>query len=909
MASLYLHIRTIKYIASRLNDRFVLVGAALLVAIAVGGWKIAEMERDVSFTAHEKATMFLTNGMTAQTAQKLGVVDKILVDVSAELALGDFSAPDLMKAKLGAPAIQEILSDRQIRSPGVTALMLFDADGQLAAASREARTERFVASSRDFFLGARANAGPYIGAPEKDEANGAWYGYIARRLSGADGSFAGVAVAKIALADLENFYRVAMPFKRIITVMKDDGVILVQYPHQEDRTGQKALDLARHPLGPAGVATYHGPDLVDGAPVVAAVTRMKNLPLIIETSGPEAESLADWNRETQWLAVGGVVAAIVIVALLRLFAMQFRRVEASERSVATAHRQLDIALSNIPQGVCFFDADRRLVIANDRYCSIYGMPPGTIRPGDTLAEIIHRRYQSISAIKYNSDEYLKWVEDGANSGIAYQDLVELSDGRTVAIQSQPMPDGGWVATHEDITERRRAENKIAFLAKHDALTSLPNRSLLMERIASALKDHARGRRFAILFLDLDRFKEVNDTLGHNVGDELLRTVAARLTGIVRHGCTVARLGGDEFVVLQANIEAPEDCARLAQRILETISTPYTIGDQEVVIGVSVGIEISSPEANSAEVLLKHADLALYRSKSQGRGAFRFFESEMGEQIEYRRRLEVDLRRAVEDRQFLLHYQPVIDAAMGEVCAFEALLRWNHPTRGMIPPGDFIAVSEETGLIIPIGEWVIVEACRQAARWPARIGVSVNVSPAQFRAVSLVPVIKEALAESGLAPERLEIEITESVLLHSNERNLATLHQLRELGVSIAMDDFGVGYSSMSYLTKFPFDRLKIDRSFVGNLMKRPEAVFFVRAIVDLCRNLGIKTTAEGVESAEQLAILLDEGCTQLQGYLFGRPSPAEQAEAFMGGGSLIPLQTLRRPPPPSTAERRMEMAS
>jgi diguanylate cyclase (GGDEF)-like protein len=882
-------------LARAIRDRFVLVGASIILVIASGVWLIASMEREASFAARETATMNLTRGMTAQTAQKLGAVNKILLELSAALALGDMDTPDRVKAKLQAPATVELLADRQGRSPGVAALMLIDSDGRVDASSRDGWAEGFDASGRDIFLclSSRADTDPCVGAPERDAATGAWSGFMARGLKDARGSFAGVVAAKIALGDLEDFYRVAMPPKRVVTVMRDDGTILVQFPHEIDRTGQKASGLAAHPVGPTGGATYHGPDLVDGAPVVAALARMKNLPVVVESSGSEAESLADWDRETQWLAIGGVVSSAFVLGLLRLFAGQVRRLENSERSLETAHRQLDIALSNIPQGVCFFDASRKLVVSNRRYAEVYGLPPESIRIGDTLAEIVDRRFQSVGVEKYNSAGYSEWLHDIAKAGNGHNALVELTDGRTIAIQSRPTTDGGWVATHEDITERRNAEEKIAFLAKHDALTGLPNRSLLMERIELALKDAALGKRFAILFLDLDRFKSVNDTLGHNVGDELLREVATRLTGTVRCDSTVARIGGDEFVVLQAAVQTPEDCAGLARRILKVVSAPYTIGEHEVVIGVSVGIDISGPEATSAEVLLKHADLALYRAKAQARGMFRFFEPEMDSQMRNRQQLERDLRRAVDERQFMLHYQPVIDATSGEVCAFEALLRWNHPSRGMVPPLEFIGLSEETGLIIPIGEWVVAEACRQAGLWPERIGIAVNISPVQFRAVSLVPVIQEALSASDLAPNRLEIEITESVLLQSNERNLAILHQLRDLGVSIAMDDYGVGYSSLSYLRKFPFDRIKIDQSFVRDLAKKPKAVFFVRAIVELCSNLGIKTTAEGVETPEQLSVLLDEGCSHVQGYLLGRPSSAERADEFVRGGRMIPPRTNR----------------
>jgi len=876
------------------------------------------MELDASFRVRESAAMSLTLGMTAQTAQKLGAIDKILTDLSIAVTAPGAEDEDAMKSKLRAPALEEILADWQIRTPGVVALIVVDSDGRLAATSRSRSVEGIDLSGNDFFLGlrARADGAPYVSAPSRDPATGLWSSFIARGLKDARGRFAGVVAAEISLGDLEEFYRVAMPPRRGVTVMRDDGLVMVQYPHHFDRTGQKASGLASHPLGSTGATTYHGPDLFDGAPVVAAVARMATLPIVVETFGPEAEALEDWGRERRWLVIGGVVASAAVMALLLIFARQLRRIEASERSLATAHSQLETALSNIPQGVCFFDRDRKLVVSNRRYWEIYGMQPGSFPPGATLSEIVDRRSQCIGISTYSSAVYSSWFEEIADAGMAHitrpgaahQALLELSDGRTVATRSQPMPEGGWVATHEDITERRKADEKIAFLARHDALTSLPNRSLLMERIEFALKDAARGRDFAILFLDLDRFKAVNDTLGHNVGDELLRSVAGRLIETVRHGCTVARLGGDEFVILQVGVETPEGCAALAKRIIKVIGAPYILGEHEVVIGVSVGIDTCGPNSSSGDVLLKHADLALYMAKADGRGTFRFFEPEMDLAVQNRRQRELDLRRAVEEKQFLLHYQPVIDVASGKVCAFEALLRWNHPTRGLVAPGDFIAASEETGLIVPIGEWVIGEACRQAALWPERIGIAVNVSPAQFRAAGLVQVIQEALSANGIAPHRLEIEITETVLLLNSERNLSILRQLRDLGINIAMDDFGVGYSSLSYLQKFPFNKIKIDRSFVTELTIRPEAVFFVRAIVDLCRNLGIKTTAEGVETLEQLSLLLEEDCTQIQGYLFARPCAAEQAAEFIGRNSLIAVRP-KRAPPSRLAENQMGLAS
>jgi diguanylate cyclase (GGDEF)-like protein len=447
-----------------------------------------------------------------------------------------------------------------------------------------------------------------------------------------------------------------------------------------------------------------------------------------------------------------------------------------------------------------------------------------------------------------------------------------------------MPDGGWVATHEDITERRRAEAKISYLARHDVLTGLPNRASVVDRLRQALAAAGRGQGFALLFLDLDRFKAVNDTMGHAAGDALLQDVGRRLRAVVRECDMVARLGGDEFVVLLTEVQAPEGAAIVAERIIEAVSLPYLILGNEVRIGVSIGIDLALDARMSPDELLKNADMALYISKGAGRGTFRFFEPAMDANVQQRHALERDLRCALERQEFVIYYQPIIDAATGRPCGFEALLRWNHPGRGMVAPDSFIAVAEECGLIIPIGEWLVREACREAATWPSDLHVSVNLSPVQFRSTSLVTMVRNALAAARLPAHQLELEITESVLLESNARNLAVMREFHAHGIGIVMDDFGVGYSSLSYLLQFPFQRIKIDRCFVKNLSTSNEAVSVVRAILGLCRDLKIATIVEGVETEEQMNTLLREGCTTMQGYLFSRPKPASQIRGMLARG-------------------------
>ena len=412
------------------------------------------------------------------------------------------------------------------------------------------------------------------------------------------------------------------------------------------------------------------------------------------------------------------------------------------------------------------------------------------------------------------------------------------------------------------------------MARHDALTGLPNRVLFREEMEKALVRVARGETVAVLCLDLDHFKSVNDTLGHPVGDGLLKAVAERLLACVRDTDTVARLGGDEFAILQAGLDKPESAAILAQRLIDDVCEPYDIDGHEVVVGASIGIAIAPSDGDHPDQLLKNADMALYRAKSDGRRLYRFFEREMDARLQARRALELDLRKALADGEFELFYQPLIDLRTESISGFEALLRWNHPERGLVSPAEFIPLAEEIGLIVPLGEWVLREACLEAAKWPRRMKVAVNLSPVQFKRRNLAPAVVRALSASALSANRLELEITESVLLLEDDATVKTLHLLRGLGVRISMDDFGTGYSCLSYLRSFPFDKIKIDRSFVRDLAEKEDCAAIVRAVAGLGASLGITTTAEGVETVEQLAQVRAQGCTEAQGYLFSRPRRA-----------------------------------
>jgi diguanylate cyclase (GGDEF)-like protein len=456
------------------------------------------------------------------------------------------------------------------------------------------------------------------------------------------------------------------------------------------------------------------------------------------------------------------------------------------------------------------------VICNQRYFEMYGISSDVVKPGCTLRELLDCRTKNGTFFE-DPDLYIEGLQAAIAQGKGASLLMEMPDGRTIAISNQPMADGGWVATHEDITERRLAEQQIAHMAGHDSLTDLPNRMLFRDQLGHALAGVNRGERLAVLYLDLDNFKSVNDTLGHQVGDELLKVVASRLRGCVREVDTVARVGGDEFAIVQTGIGEPSDTAALARRICEELRAPCDLLGHSVMADTSIGIAIAPDDGTDSTELLKNADMALYGAKDDGRGTYRFFEPEMDARMKARRTLEVALRAALANGEFELYYQPLVDLQNDQVTSCEALLRWHHPERGTIAPALFIPLAEEIGLIVPIGEWVLKKACADAVLWPDDVKVAVNLSPIQVMNKNLLPVVVSALASSGLPAHRLEIEITESVLLQNTDMTLATLHKLRELGVKISMDDFGTGYSSLSNLRSFPFDKIKIDRCFISGL--------------------------------------------------------------------------------------------
>jgi diguanylate cyclase (GGDEF)-like protein len=580
---------------------------------------------------------------------------------------------------------------------------------------------------------------------------------------------------------------------------------------------------------------------------------------------------------------------IIETSVLRLgtggWLTEHRDISRKVRSEAALHDRnqlLDAALDHMAHGLCAFDDQLKLIVVNARYLEIYGLTAKDARPGTPLVELMRRSIArgvhrgGIDAEQMLADFTTRLIENKEPELLRH-----LADGRVITVRHQPMVGGGWVGTYEDITERYRADENIAHVARHDALTELPNRLLFGEKMVEGLARVAEKKKaMAVMCFDLDNFKAVNDSLGHPIGDKLLQELAKRLCVTINHDDTIARLGGDEFAIIHPTAHG-RDAEKLARRLINATSTPFIIEGHEIHTSICIGIAIAPEHGTTAEQLMKCADLALYRAKDQGRNSWRFFDPQMDVQIQARRALEVDLHRALCAGEFHLHYQPLINLATNDVVGMEALVRWTHPQRGPVSPVEFIPIAEETGLIVQLGEWVLRQACADARKWPATIRLSVNLSPVQFRNRNLVSVVINALAASRLSATRLELEITEAALMQNDDSVVSILRQLRELGARIAMDDFGTGYSSLSYLRRFPFDRIKIDKSFIADVDSNDDSAVIVRTIAALGKALGVETTAEGIETVDQLKLVQRAGCTEGQGYLIGGPRSAADALKFI----------------------------
>jgi diguanylate cyclase (GGDEF)-like protein len=850
--------------------RYVRHGAALIgvVLIALVWLSInffLENERNSAEQSAVKNAMNLAGAFDEHLSRSISEIDRALRIVRARYLrnAADFD--------FGQLRTTELFTDEIIH------VGIISADGRMWRSTRPGEQFRGIDySDREHFrvhINSHADE-LYISKPVIGRAAARWSIQLTRRIENPDGSFGGVIVASLDPAYLTRIYgAVNAGADGLIRVIGTDGIVRATSSTSMALLGQdlKAANLFKiYPQQTSGWL-YVPSQFSDGIPRLVTFRTLKNYPLIISIgqSTREIFSMLEIKRRFSYLIASILTLVIVVVTAVSINASLAR--EEDRKRLERMNILLNATLTNMPHGVCMFDADKKLALCNDLYRTMYALTPEQVQPGTPLLEVLRARVEAGTSPK-EIDKYIADRLAEASSPKPSYVVNELRDGRVLAISRQSMPDGGSVAIHQDITAQKKAEARIAQLAHYDALTSLANRARFLELVGAAAKDARQGgRRFAVHLLDLDRFKEVNDSLGHAAGDALLFEIASRLRAGVGADDVVARLGGDEFTVLQFIGDGAGDATTLAKKLLQIISEPFDIEGHHLAIETSIGLALAPDHGLVANELLKRADLALYRCKSDGRNGWRVFESDMEQEADTRLELAMSLRNAVTREEFELHYQPVVSIATEEVVGVEALVRWRDGEGGLIPPGQFIPLAEDTGLIIPLGEWALRRACRDAVSWPAHVRLAVNLSPVQIRSGDFVDVVKRTLAQSGFPADRLELEVTESVLLQHNEQSLRVLHQLRELGVAIVLDDFGTGYSSLSYLLSFPFDKIKIDRAFVAELPRRSDCSAIVSAVSGLARSLDVVTTAEGVETVEQLVLLRAAGCTLAQGYLFGYP--------------------------------------
>jgi diguanylate cyclase (GGDEF)-like protein len=897
----------------------------------------------------------------------------------------------------------------QKTSPVVVAVGWTNASGDLIAHSYDQNPPGANIASMSHFIVQRESADNrlYIAPPYRSVANDKWFTAASLRLSNAEGTFTGILTAPLDQSYFIKIYRsIDLGNNGSILLLHRDGPLLAREPALDSAIGKSFAGgplLTRY-LPKSDAGSYETVSVVDGVPRVAGYMAVRGLPLVLLVSYARADVLGPWHRH---LSTFGPLVALVVAAILFGTFLLVRQtmtlaeksgiLESKSRELEQTNRRFDIALSNMPSGLVMFDADQKIVISNFRFREMYGLKEDQVRPGTLLKDLLESHVANGQRSEHDMDAYIRtvltqptqtqpladgrtvfirrqtipeggWIathediteqkrtetsllenaaelerinmrfdaalntmshglcmydaeqkvvvsntcyaeiyhldreqvkpgtslqqildyrlEKGTHFGPAADvyisgnlknpnEIQELADGRTVSIARHTMPDGGWLTIHEDITERARNEKRIAFLAQHDLLTGLANRALFAQKLDEAAKRFQRyGISFSVLMLDLDRFKNVNDTLGHPAGDQLLVQVAQRLTASLRDTDVLARLGGDEFAIIQENEkDQREGAIGLALRIIGIIGEPFDLNGHRVNIGTSIGVVFAPEHGVDLESLLKKADLALYDAKASGRNDFCLFRTEMIDAAQSQKALENELRDAISNEEFELHYQPVMDVETRQLRGVEALVRWRHPSRGLVSPDQFIPLAESTGLILPLGEWVLQQACRDAVHWPAHVKVAVNISAVQFNKGNLFDVILCTLVETGLPPDRLELEITETALLEGRETHLQTIRQLKNLGIVMVLDDFGTGYSSASYLTKFPFDKIKIDKSITQGAAQNRACAAVVASALALARGLEIATTAEGIETEEQFELLRAAGANLAQGFLFGRPVP------------------------------------
>jgi len=985
----------------------VLSGVLLVAAILIGTAAMVSEFRERALSNSERELENTVLLLSRHFDQEFEDADLLAKNLISLMQISKMASPDIFRTRMSAPEAHLMLRSNVLSYIGD--VQIFDSDGKLINSSGAGSLPAINISERAYFKAFKSDpqSRVTVAEPVLSYITGNWTTVIAHRLNGVDGAFLGVMARRIDPVNFEKFFAsLALGEGAAISMFHHDGTMLARYPHVDSAIGKKfkSAPLINKVLAEGGRQTLRLRSPVDGQDRIGSAAELSRFPILVVATTTASAALADWRTQTGFLVAVATLAAVVIAFILFVIVRQITRqnLEAQQRLESEKHR-LDTALNNMTQGLVLYDASAHVVICNQRYIDMYNLSTDVAKPGCYFYDLIRHRKET-GSFEGDIDEFCSNILRNVAQGKITHSIIKSADGRWVHIINKPLTQGGWVATIEDITERRnleqerdrnfaflrqiidhiptqitvkdvrdrryvlanraaeaqfgmsrdaivgktsfdlfpkpaadliaahddkslqsaaglfldehlwesqglgkrfntsrrigirdqageiryiinvvddvterrRANEKIAHLAHYDALTDLPNRVLFRERVERELQRTVRGERFALLYIDVDEFKGINDSLGHHVGDELLKAVATRLKGCIRETDLVARLGGDEFAVIQTGVGNADDVVEFVTRIHEAIRQPYACLGHRLSSDASIGIAIAPQDGTDLDQLIKNADLAMYGAKAGGRRTYRFFEPAMDARAKARLTLERDMRQALADGSFEIHYQPLVDLGNDEVTGCEALLRWRHPERGMISPADFVPVAEDTGLIIELGEWVLRTACAEAASWPDHVRLAVNVSPVQLKSPTLALKIASALGASGLPANRLELEITEAVLIDDDETALAILHQLRAIGIRIALDDFGTGYSSLSYLKRFPFDKIKIDRCFVSDIVEIGGSSAIVQAVVNIAAARNMTTTAEGVETSEQKEILRALGCTEMQGYLFSAAKPGTE---------------------------------
>ncbi|MDA9546042.1 MULTISPECIES: EAL domain-containing protein [unclassified Bradyrhizobium] len=994
---------------------FLVAGIFIATAVAIGEFRertLANRERELENTVKLIARHF---------DQQFEDSEVVAADLIGQMNLPEITSPATFRERMSGPAANQMLRGKISSVSYLGDIAIYDAEGDLINWSRAQPLPKINISARAYFQSFKFNpaAEPVILESVRSLIIGKWTTVVARRLRGADGTFLGAMVRRIDPNSYQQYFAsVALADGTAISLLDREGKMLARYPHAEELIGRNFKDgpLMQKALAEGGQQTLRGRSPVTGEERLGSAASLTHFPLVIIATSTTAAALADWRQQTGFLVTTAGFSAGVIALILYLIIRQINQQNREAQQRIEAERlRLDTALNNMSQGLVLYDACGTIVTCNRRYADMFGLSHDVIKPGCHIREAMYHRKER-GAFDGDVEAFCAEVMRVAAEGTVATLTHQLANGRAFQVINTPLAQGGWVATIEeiterrkleqerdrnytflreiidhipsqitvkdartrqylllnvvaeqlfghsrqdvvgktafdifpeaaaahiteddsralasanglfkdehawqmpgmglryitstriglrdeageprylihvidDVTERRRADEKIAHMAHYDALTDLPNRTLFREQIERQLAHVADGCQFALLYIDVDEFKGINDSLGHHVGDELLKAIAARLRGCLTQGDLIARLGGDEFAVIQTGIQSPADVLSFVTKIYQAIRQPYHCLGHQLSTDASIGIALAPQDGSDLDQLIKNADLAMYGAKAEGRRTHRFFEPAMDASAKARLSMEQDLRQALVNGGFEIHYQPLVDLRTNEVSGCEALLRWRHPERGMVSPAEFIPVAEDTGLINELGDWVLRMACNEAATWPAHVRVAVNVSPVQLKCDTLALRIAGALAASGLDPRRLELEITEAVLIRDDEAALSILHQLRSIGVRIALDDFGTGYSSLSYLKRFPFDKIKIDRCFVVDIAEATGSPVIVQAVVNIAAASSMTTVAEGVETEAQRDMLRALGCTQMQGYLFSAPKPASEVRKLFGAGDGSP---------------------